>query len=367
MKRFAFIDRDGTIIVEPADEQVDAIDKLRFLPGAIRGLRALQHELGYTLVMVTNQDGLGTASFPYSAFEGPHRLMLEILASEGVTFERICIDPSTPSQGLPTRKPGIGMVEDLSTVLDPHASVVIGDRDTDARFAQNLNVSCILLADPSSKQMVSGATACERISSSWDDVVQWLRTRDRCVVIGRTTKETSISGSLCLDGPPHADIRTGIGFFDHMLEQVAVHGGLRLDLAVRGDLHVDDHHTIEDTALALGAAIRSALGNKVGIGRYGFVLPMDEARTTLAIDISDRPMLVWSVPHAGMNAGGFRPGMAEHFFRSLADGMRCTLHVDCRGADDHHMIESIFKAFGRALRMAVARVDSALPSTKGVL
>jgi imidazoleglycerol-phosphate dehydratase / histidinol-phosphatase len=367
MRRIAFIDRDGTILAEPPDEQIDAMHKLRFLPGAIRGLRTLQHELGYTLVLVSNQDGLGTTAFPYAAFEGPHRLMLDVLASEDVRFERICIDPSLPEQQLPTRKPGIGMVEDLRPMLDPSSSVVIGDRDTDAMFARNLGIPCILLADATSKPMATGSMVPERSCTSWDEIVQWLRGRGRRVTITRVTAETSIAGSLSLDGPVMASISTGVAFFDHMLHQIAVHGSLELELHVQGDLDVDDHHTIEDTALALGEAIRTALGNKHGIGRYGFVLPMDEARTTLAIDLSGRPMLRWNVPRADIAAGGFRPGMAEHFFRSLSDGMRCALHVTCEGVDDHHMIESIFKAFGRALRMAVARVDAGLPSSKGVL
>lgn len=367
MKRIAFVDRDGTILAEPPDEQIDSVEKLRFLPGAIRGLRALQWDLGYSLILVSNQDGLGTESFPYTTFKAPQDVMLSVLASEGITFQRICIDPSRPEQNLPTRKPGIAMVEDLLPACDRASSIVIGDRATDITFAQNLGLPCVLLADPSSKPMEGGLATPEWRCTSWDDVVHTLRTRGRRIGIHRVTSETDIRGEICLDGLPRVAISTGIGFFDHMLHQIAVHAGFDLQLIVRGDLHVDAHHTIEDTALALGAALRSTLGIKRGIGRYGFVLPMDDARTLLALDLSDRPFLRWNVSFSGTMVGDFPLSMAEHFFRSFADAARLTLHIESTGTDDHHTIESIFKALGRALRSATGIVDASMPSSKGVL
>lgn len=353
-QRLLFIDRDGTILREPEDEQIDSFEKFRFLPGVIRNLHFLRTHTDFLFVMVSNQDGLGTSSYPEDDFWPTHNLMLQTLHDEGIDFDDILIDRSLPHENLPTRKPGTAMLTQyLEGDYDLTNSYVIGDRETDAQLARNLGCKALILND----------------ELNWDKVAELLFAGERTAQVRRTTKETDIDVSLNLDGHGVADIATGLGFFDHMLEQIARHGNIDLKIHVSGDLHVDEHHTIEDTALALGECLARALGDKRGIERYGFTLPMDDCLCTVALDFGGRPWLVWDAEFNREYVGDVPTEMFLHFFKSLSDTARMNLHVRAEGQNEHHKIEGIFKAFARSLRMAVRRdiYRYELPSSKGVL
>ncbi len=352
MKKILFIDRDGTLLREPADEQIDSLEKFAFVDGAITALSYIRRHTEYLLVMVTNQDGLGTPLFPEEDFLPFQRLLLETLRSEGVEFDAVHIDRSLPEDNAPTRKPRLGMLQEYldETEYDLKGSYVIGDRDSDRELAENLGCR-FLLPDWEHVRAVVCSTG--------------MRTAER----RRTTGETDIFVSLNLDGSGAADISTGIGFFDHMLCQIARHGNIDLKLHCKGDLEVDEHHTIEDTAITLGEALAKALGDKRGIERYGYVLPMDDCIAEAAIDFGGRSWIVWDVNFTRETVGGVPTELWRHFFKSLSDGARMNLHVRARGEDNHHKIESIFKAFARAMKMAVRRDPDhfSLPSSKGTL
>lgn len=349
-----FIDRDGTLIEEPADEQVDSLDKIRFMPGVFVALGELRRA-GYHLVMVSNQDGLGTASFPRQDFERCQDFLLRSFSSQGIDFDAACICPHRAGDACSCRKPQTGMLREwLSThALDASRSAVIGDRDTDMQFAANLGLRAFRV------RQLAG------LRESWPEVARALLARRAGVE--RRTRETSITVEVALDEPDETRISTGIGFFNHMLEQLARHGGFGLQLRCEGDLHIDEHHTVEDCALALGDALRRALGDKAGIGRYGFLLAMDEAEAQVAIDLSGRAYFSFDGRFGREQVGTLPTELVPHFFRSLSDSLGCALHVAVRGENTHHMIESCFKGVGRALRPALRREGHDLPSTKGVL
>jgi imidazoleglycerol-phosphate dehydratase/histidinol-phosphatase len=353
-RKILFVDRDGTLIEEPPDEQVDSLDKVRWMPGVFAALQQLT-AAGYQLVMVTNQDGLGTASFPREHFEPPQNFVVDTLASQGIAFAAICICPHRPTDNCECRKPKPGIAKDFlaSHSIDLAASAVIGDRDTDLAFAANLGVRGLRVR----KDGLPG--------ESWPAVVSELLARR--AVAQRRTKETDIRVQVDLDAEGPIRIATGIGFFDHMVEQLAKHGGFSLQLDCKGDLHIDEHHTVEDCALAVGETLRKALGDKRGIGRYGFLLPMDEARVQVAIDLSGRPFAVWEGSFGRGEVGGLPTELVPHFFRSLAESLGAAVHVSVSGDNTHHMVEACFKGVGRALRMALRREGVELPSTKGVL
>nr|WP_233169301.1 bifunctional histidinol-phosphatase/imidazoleglycerol-phosphate dehydratase HisB [Hymenobacter sp. BT523] len=361
-----FIDRDGTILIEPQpSQQVDSLEKFAFLPGCISALARIARELPeYELVLVTNQDGLGTDSFPEETFWPPHRLMQEILAGEGIHFAAEHVDRSFPHQGLSTRKPGTAM---LTAYLDPANgydlanSFVIGDRLTDVELAANLGSQAILLSNtPDARAALT--------TTSWEAIYHFLRYPARIAVIERNTNETQISVKLNLDGSGQTSIKTGLGFFDHMLEQLGRHSGVDMAISVKGDLHIDEHHTVEDTALALGTAFSQALGDKRGLARYGFLLPMDEALAQAAIDFSGRPWLVWEAEFRRERVGDLPTELFFHFFKSFTDNARATLNISCQGDNEHHKIEAIFKAVAKAIKMALQRDESvSIPSTKGIL
>lgn len=362
MKKVLFVDRDGTILIEPPDKQIDSVEKLHFLPGAIGSLARIARELDYELVMVTNQDGLGTESFPEETFWPAHRLMLSILVGEGVHFRDVHIDRTLPQANAPTRKPGTEMLRRyFGPEYDLPGSFVIGDRATDTQLAANLGCRAIRIApqpDP------GAALTTER----WNDIYRFLAAAPRTAALRRTTNETDITVELSPDGAGQAEIRTGIGFFDHMLEQLALHGKLNLRLRVDGDLQVDQHHTVEDTALALGEAFSALLGKRASIERYGFLLPMDDALAQVAVDFGGRPWLVWEAEFHREMIGEMPTEMFFHFFKSFCDAARCTLNIKATGENEHHKIESIFKGFARAVSRAVARTgDGTVPSTKGRL
>jgi imidazoleglycerol-phosphate dehydratase / histidinol-phosphatase len=363
-KKVLFIDRDGTILIEPpTDFQVDSFEKFNFYPGVIRNLYKIQAELDYEFVMVTNQDGLGTKSYPEETFWPYQHKMLEILEGEGISFSNVHIDRSFEHENLPTRKPGIAMLHHyLTGEYDLANSYVIGDRLSDIKLAENLGAKSILLRDMPSNQATF-------TTSSWDEIYRFLRLPDRIATVVRNTNETKIKVSLNLDGKGHMQIHTGLGFFDHMLEQLSKHSGADLDIQVQGDLHIDEHHTIEDTAIALGEAFSQALGNKMGISRYGYLLPMDDVLAQVAIDFSGRPWLVWEAEFKREKVGDMPTEMFYHFFKSFSDAAKCNLNIKAEGANEHHKIEAIFKAVAKSIKMAIARDVSnmALPSTKGVL
>ncbi|MCP5327954.1 MAG: bifunctional histidinol-phosphatase/imidazoleglycerol-phosphate dehydratase HisB [Steroidobacteraceae bacterium] len=349
-----FVDRDGTLIEEPADEQVDALDKIRFMPDVFASLQELA-KAGWRLAIVTNQDGLGTASFPQQDYEIPQRFMLDAFASQGIEFEAVFVCPHRPADGCACRKPQTALLDDWirERGVDLGASAVIGDRDTDLQLAGNLGIRGL--------RVRRHGTAAE----TWPAITRELLARRATVT--RRTRETEIVVSVDLDATGPVRASTGIGFFDHMLEQLGKHGGFALELDCRGDLHIDEHHTIEDCALALGEALRRALGDKRGIARYGFLLPMDEARVQVAIDLSGRAYAVWEGQFGRDQVGGMPSELVPHFFRSLADALGAALHVSVVGDNTHHMIEACFKGVGRALRQAFRRESDDLPSTKGVL
>lgn len=365
MKRILFIDRDGTIIHEPAnDHQVDSLEKLQFIPKVIRSLYAIVKNTDYVLVMVTNQDGMGTKSYPEDTFWPAHNKMLEILKNEGIEFKAIHIDTSFPHEKSNNRKPGIGMLQEyLRGEYDLKHSFVIGDRLTDVELAENLGAKSILFGGLESDL----ADLC---TNDWDDIYHYLVFPDRKAIVQRKTKETDISVEVNLDGKGNSDISTGLRFFDHMLEQIAKHGLCDLHISVQGDLEVDEHHTIEDTAIALGEAFDNALGNKKGISRYGFLLPMDDALSQVAIDFGGRSWIVWEVEFKREKIGDVPTEMFYHFFKSFSDSCKCNLNIKAEGKNEHHIIESVFKAFARAIKMAVRRNEEEMdhvPSTKGML
>ena len=375
LKRALFIDRDGTIIVEPpVDFQVDSLEKLEFLPRVISNLSFIKSHLDYELVMVTNQDGLGTDSFPTADFEAPHNKMLKTLEGEGVTFDDMVIDKTFEHEHAPTRKPGIALLgKYTSGDYDLAASFVIGDRITDVLLAKNLGAKAIFIADEEAgKQKIAEAgleDVCALITPSWDRISDFLRGGARTATVKRTTSETDIDIAIDLDGTGACDISTGLGFFDHMLCQIGKHSGMNLSVKVKGDTWVDEHHTIEDTAIALGDAIRLALGDKRGIERYGFVLPMDDCQCTVALDFSGRSWLVWDAEFKREKIGEMPTEMFLHFFKSLSDSARMNLYISAQGDNEHHKIEGIFKALARAIKIAIKRdvFTYQLPSTNGVL
>ena len=354
-KRILFIDRDGTILREPEDEQVDSFDKFQFVPGAIGALSFLVRHTDYQLVLVSNQDGLGTDSYPESDFWPTHNMMLDILRGEGVEFVAQHIDRSFPHENLPTRKPGIAMltsyIEDAD--VDMSNSWVIGDRQTDAQLAENLGCRSLIIGE----------------EMGWDRIAEILFAGDRTAVVDRKTHETDIHVAIGLDGNGHSNISTGLGFFDHMLEQISRHGNIDVEIVCKGDLHVDEHHTIEDTALALGECLAKALGNKRGIERYGYSLPMDDCLCQVSLDFGGRPWLVWDAEFKREKVGEMPTEMFLHFFKSLSDAARMNLNIRAEGTNEHHKIEGIFKAFARAVKMAVNRdvEHFNLPSSKGML
>ncbi len=365
MKKVLFIDRDGTLIKEPpVDYQVDSLEKLEFMPGVFRNLHKLRHFTNYELVVVSNQDGLGTDSFPEENFKAPHEKFLEAFRNEGVEFDAVHIDPSLPEENSPNRKPLTGMLKSyMEGGYDLENSYVIGDRTSDIELAQNLGAMGILIGD----EAVS--SEADQVCSDWDQVYRYIRGQERSATVLRSTNETEISVSLSLDGEGHTRISTGLGFFDHMLDQLGRHGGLDLEVEVKGDLHVDEHHSIEDTAIALGEAFLKALGNKRGIERYAFVLPMDDSLASVAIDFGGRPWIEWNAEFKREMIGDMPTEMFFHFFKSFSDAARCNLNMEVKGSNEHHMIEGLFKAFARAVGKAVQMdpESSVLPTTKGKL
>lgn len=374
-KRALFIDRDGTLVKEPpVDYQLDSLEKLEFYPKVIRNLYFIRQRLDFELVMVSNQDGLGTASFPEATFWPPHNLMLKTLEGEGIVFDAIHIDPSLPEENSPNRKPRTGMLARyLDGSYDLAGSFVIGDRPTDMELAKNLGAGGIWLRDPEGAEKELGAypstLAPRLITDDWDRIAEFLFAGERRATVQRTTRETDIYVSLCLDGTGKTDISTGLGFFDHMLDQIGKHSGIDLAIRTRGDLEVDEHHTIEDTALALGEALGKALGDKRGIERYGYALPMDDCLCSVALDFGGRPWLVWDAEFRREKIGEMPTEMFLHFFKSLSDAARMNLNIKAEGTNEHHKIEGIFKALARSLKMAVRRdiYHYELPSTKGSL
>lgn len=375
MRKVLFIDRDGTIIQEPpVDFQVDSLEKLSFLPKAISNLRKIAEETDFELSMVTNQDGLGTESFPEDTFWPAHNKMLTTLSGENVQFASILIDRTFPEENAPTRKPGIGMMgQYLNGNYDLANSFVIGDRLTDIQLAVNIGAKAILIGDPAIERpelTESMQEALALVTEDWDAIYEFLKLPARIAKVTRNTKETEITVELNLDGKGTSNIHTGLGFFDHMLDQLARHSGADLTIHVNGDLHIDEHHTIEDTALALGEAYRIALTDKRGMNRYGFLLPMDEALAQVAIDFSGRPWLIWDATFKREKIGDMPTEMFYHFFKSFSDTSLSNINIKVEGNNEHHMIESIFKAFAKSIKMAVQRDVKAmevLPSTKGVL
>ena len=377
MQAVLFIDRDGTIILEPEDQQIDHLEKFSLYPEVIRYLGRIARETSFKLVMVTNQDGLGTASYPEENFWPLQDLLIRSLASEGIHFEEIIIDKTFASEGAPTRKPGtalLGAYLDGSTDLS--RSFVIGDRLTDMQLAKNLGCKGILIGAAGLGDHELAAEALGELEShialqthAWSDIHAFLRKSNRATIHRRTTSETDISIALDLHGEGRSRVSTGLHFFDHMLEQIARHGGIDLEINAKGDLHIDEHHTIEDTGIALGEAFARCLGDKRGLMRYGFALPMDDAEAQVSIDFGGRAWLVWDAQFHREKVGDMPTEMFSHFFKSFSDAARCNLNIRCRGENEHHKIEAIFKAFARAIKMAVQLnfEDEGLPSTKGFL
>jgi len=371
-KKVLFIDRDGTIIVEPpVTFQVDSVEQMEFLPAVIRNLYFIRTKLDFEWALVTNQDGLGTDVYPQENFEIVQDKFLQILKNEGVEFDKIFIDKSFPEDNLPTRKPGTAMLtEYFSEQYDLAGSYVIGDRITDVELAKNLGCKAIFISDDtqilSEKHLVE---FCAFQSTDWNKIAEFLFAGERTATVKRTTKETDILVELNLDGSGKCHIDTGLKFFDHMLEQIGKHSGSNLTIVVKGDLEVDEHHTIEDTALALGEALSKALGNKRGVERYGFTLPMDDCLCSVALDFGGRPWLVYDADFKREYIGDLPTEMILHFFKSLSDAARMNLNIKAEGTNEHHKIEGIFKALAKSIKMAVKRdiYQYELPSTKGVL
>ena len=376
MQKILFIDRDGTLIDEPKDNfQVDSFEKLKFLPSVISFLKKIVEETDFKLVMVTNQDGLGTKAFPEKTFWPVHNLMLDIIISEGIFFEDVLIDKTFAKDNAPTRKPNTGLLTKYldTTKYDLQNSFVIGDRLTDIQLAKNLNAKGILIGRSADKIDDNKLNAKELKKSialqtdNWKDIYDFLKSPERIAIIQRNTNETKISVKLNLDGTGKSSIKTGLGFFDHMLEQLSKHSGCDLDIKVKGDLHIDEHHTIEDTAIALGEAFLQALGNKKGIARYGFLLPMDDVLAQVAIDFSGRPWIVWKAKFSREKVGDMPTELFFHFWKSFSDAAKCNLNIKAEGDNEHHKIEAIFKAVAKSIKIAVKREGNDLPTTKGLL
>ncbi len=375
MKRALFIDRDGTLVIEPpVDYQLDSLEKLEFYPKVFRNLYFIRKQLDFEFVMVTNQDGLGTDSFPEDTFWPAHNKMLKTLEGEGIRFDDILIDRSFPEENSPNRKPRTGMLgRYLSGEYDLANSYVIGDRLTDMQLAVNLGAKGIWLrSDDSEAQqllMENPAISPVLITDDWDRITEYLFAGERRATVRRTTKETDIFVEVNLDGHGRTEISTGLGFFDHMLDQIGKHSGMDLMVRVKGDLEVDEHHTIEDTAIALGEALSKALGDKRGIERYGYCLPMDDCLCSVALDFGGRPWLVWDAEFRREKVGDMPTEMFLHFFKSLSDAARMNLNIRAEGVNEHHKIEGIFKALARSIKMAIRRdiYRFELPSTKGAL
>ena len=375
MKKVIFLDRDGTLIKEPPEDfQVDSLEKLEFIPKVFRNLYFIRKYLDFELVIVTNQDGLETPSFPLEKFQVVQHKMLKAFENEGITFDDILIDKSFPEDNSPDRKPGTGLLKKYMNddKYDLSHSYVIGDRLTDIELANNIGSKAVFFAPLSDKNKLETAgleNQCALISDDWDTIYEYISAGERAAIIHRKTGETDIKVELNINGTGKADILTGLGFFDHMLEQIARHSGTDMTIKVRGDLKVDEHHTIEDTALALGEAFLNALGDKRGIERYGFVLPMDDCLAQVVIDFSGRSWLVWDAEFKREMVGNMPTEMFLHFFKSFSDAARCNLNIKAEGQNEHHKIEAIFKALGRAIKMAVKKniFNFDLPSTKGTL
>lgn len=376
MKKVLFLDRDGTLVREPADYQIDALEKIVYYPRVFQYLSRIVTEFDYELVMITNQDGLGTAAFPESTFWPAHQIILQAFANEGIYFREVLIDRTFAKDQAPTRKPGTALLRHyLEADYDLEQSIVIGDRLTDMQLAQNLGAQGIWLdQDPALgadeiKDQQRLQQTIQLQTTSWEEIYGYIYRQNRRSLVKRYTRETQIRLSLNLDGRGDATIQTGLPFLDHMLDQVARHSGCDLDLVVEGDLEVDEHHTVEDSALALGQAFREALGKKAGIERYGFSLPMDEARAEVLLDFGGRPCLIWEVQFRRERVGQIPTELFSHFFKSFSDAAACNLHIRAQAENEHHLIEAIFKALARAIRMAVYRVagNVTLPTTKGTL
>ena len=371
MKKVLFIDRDGTLIIEPPDEQIDSLEKLEFYPGVFTWLSKIVKETDYELVIVTNQDGLGTSRFPENTFWPAHEKMMKAFANEGIHFAEVFIDRSLPEEDKPTRKPGTAMLTAfMNGSYDLKNSYVVGDRLTDIILAKNLGTKAILLNNGSLSEKVKEQSLqeyCALTTTSWEEIYKKVSRVDRKGSVRRTTKETDILVEINLDGTGNSKIQTGLGFFDHMLDQLSRHGNIDLLIEVNGDLHIDEHHTIEDTALALGEAFFKALGDKRGIERYGYCLPMDDCLAQVALDFGGRPWLMWEADFKREKIGEMPTEMFLHFFKSFSDSAKCNLNVKAEGTNEHHKIEAIFKAFAKAIKMAVKKEGNQLPSTKGVL
>ena len=362
MKKVLFIDRDGTLIIKPADEQIDSLEKLEFYPKVFQYLSRIANELEFELVMVTNQDGLGTASFPEETFHPAHEKMLKAFENEGVLFSEILIDRSFPHENLPTRKPGTAMLTHyIKGDYDLANSFVIGDRETDVQLAENMGSKSIFLTKTSNPK----ATLC---TTDWGEIYRFLKAEPRKTNVSRKTSETDIFVEVNLDGVGKCNISTGLGFFDHLLEQIPKHSGIDLTVEAKGDLHIDEHHTIEDVGIALGDVFLKALGKKKGIERYGFTLPMDDCLVQVVLDFGGRSWLVWEADFKREKVGDMPTEMFMHFFKSFSDSAKCNLNIKAEGENEHHKIEAIFKAFAKAIKMAVKRNENqGIPSTKGVI
>lgn len=373
MKRALFIDRDGTLIAEPEDEQIDSLEKLEFIPGVFRNLFNIKKNLNYELVIVSNQDGLGTSSFPEDTFLPAQNKMLKAFENEGVVFDDILIDRSFPQDNAPTRKPRTGLLTKyMNGDYDLAGSFVIGDRLTDIELAKNMGAKGILLNDGSLTEqlrLTQLEDTCVLVTENWDDIYACVAAPERSVEVHRKTAETDVYVRLNLDKKGKSHISTGLHFFDHMLDQISRHAGIDMEIKVKGDLEVDEHHTIEDTGLALGEAFFRATSDKKGMERYGFCLPMDDCLATVAIDFGGRPWLVWEAEFKREKVGDMPAEMFMHFFKSFSDTARCNLHIKAEGTNEHHKIEAIFKALAKAIKMAIKRdvYDTGLPSTKGTL
>jgi imidazoleglycerol-phosphate dehydratase / histidinol-phosphatase len=369
MQKILFLDRDGVLIYEPKDDpQIDKLHKLKFVKGLFSNLSEIYKKMDYKLVMVTNQDGLGTPSYSEVDFNTVQQFILDTLDGEGIHFDEICVDRSFESDKSPTRKPGIGMLTKyLTGAFDLENSIVIGDRITDIQLAKNLGTKAIRI-NGSGEIPTSMKDDVLLDTNTWDDIRRVLFAKDRMAVALRTTSETKISGRLNLDGTGISNINTGLGFFDHMLEQIAKHGALDLELTSVGDLHIDEHHTIEDTAIVLGTLFYEALGKKAGIQRYGYAIPMDDSNAEVLLDFGGRPWIEWNVKFKREKIGEMPTEMFFHFFKSFSDHAKCNLNIKAKGKNEHHKIEAIFKAFALAIKMAKQRnglMD--IPSTKGVI
>lgn len=362
-RKVLFIDRDGTLVIEPpVDYQLDSLEKLEFYPGVFQNLSKIAIELDYELVMVTNQDGLGTDSFPEETFWPAQQKIVKAFENEGIIFSEILIDKSFPEDNAPTRKPETALLTHyIKGNYDLENSFVIGDRSSDVQLAENLGCKGIYLSAKKSDKAVLNA-------SSWAEIYQFLTSQPRKALVARNTKETKITVEVNLDGSGQSNISTGLGFYDHMLEQIAKHGNLDVNIEVEGDLHIDEHHTIEDVAITLGEAFFQALGSKKGIERYGFLLPMDDSLAQVAIDFGGRPWLEWSAEFKREKVGEMPTEMFMHFFKSFSDAAKCNLNIKAEGDNEHHKIEAIFKAFAKAIKMAVSKTNNySIPSTKGTL